>query len=215
MSARGNIILGAVVLALIYLAFFVLPQAIVPGPASRLETGPAVELANQAKTLPPIDDQTCHGSSQLVSNIATILQDMDGTLGTGFGAVVQFDTSNCNIAIQFIPILGSYNSLVKDSKNVDPNNATSVKVFYEDAFILSSDFIIINDGISYRIAFRSTGEMNDALKLAKLREFCGDECYRVVLSGIHWAIRVYMNQFLCDFENWASQYAPDILSHPC
>jgi hypothetical protein len=140
---------------------------------------------------------------------------MDGTMGTGFGKVVQFDTSNCSIVVQFIPVLGPYNSLVRDSKNVDPSNATSVKTFYEDAFNLSSDTIIINDSVSYRVAFRSTGELNDALKLAKLREFCGDECYRVVLSGIHWAIRVYMDQYLCDFENMASQYVPDIPAHPC
>src|SRR5438034_5831712 len=119
MSARDWLTL-AVVIVFIYLTIFVFLPAAFPGPANRLETGPAVQLADQIKTLPTIDDQTCNGSSQLVSNIATILQDMDGTLGTGFGAVVQFDTSNCSIAIQFIPILGSYNSLVRDSKSVDP-----------------------------------------------------------------------------------------------
>jgi len=143
------------------------------------------------------------------------MQDMDGTLGTGFGAVAQVDTSNCDLVLKFVPILGSYNSLVRDSKTVDPNNATSVKIFYEDAFILTSDFIIINDSVSYRVAFRSTGEMNDALKLGKLKGLCGDECYGVTLSGIHWAIRVYMNQFLCQFESWASQYVPEIPYHPC
>jgi hypothetical protein len=214
MSAGGLVII-AVVLIFAYLAIFVILPAAFPAQTNQLETGPAVQLADQVKTLPTIDDQTCQGSSQLVSNVATIIQDMDGTMGTGFGKVVQFDTSNCSIVVQFIPVLGPYNSLVRDSKNVDPSNATSVKTFYEDAFILSSDTIIINDSVSYRVAFRSTGELNDALKLAKLREFCGDECYRVVLSGIHWAIRVYMDQYLCDFENMASQYVPDIPAHPC
>jgi hypothetical protein len=214
MSAGGLVII-AVVLIFAYLAIFVILPAAFPAQTNQLETGPAVQLADQVKTLPTIDDQTCQGSSQLVSNVATIIQDMDGTMGTGFGKVVQFDTSNCSIVVQFIPVLGPYNSLVRDSKNVDPSNATSVKIFYEDAFILSSDTIIINDSVSYRVAFRSTGELNDALKLAKLREFCGDECYRVVLSGIHWAIRVYMDQYLCDFENMASQYVPDIPAHPC
>ena len=145
---------------LLYLAIFYILPAVLPGPVTRLETGPAVQLANQVKTLPTIDDQTCNGSSQLVSNIATIIQDMDGTMGTGFGGVAQVDTSNCDLVLKFVPILGSYNSLIRDSKTVDPNNATSVKIFYEDAFILTSDFIIINDSVSYRVAFRSTGEMN-------------------------------------------------------
>src|SRR5438105_549972 len=196
MRARDWLVVALVGL-FIYLTVFVFLPTIIPGPVARVETGPAVQLADQVKTLPTIDDQTCQGSSQLVSNIATIIQDMDGTLGTGFGAVAQVDTSNCDLVLKFVPILGSYNSLIRDSRTVDPNNATSVKVFYEDAFILTSDFIIINDSVSYRIAFRTTGEMNDALKLAKLRGLCGDECYRVVLSGTHWVIRVYMNQFLC------------------
>jgi hypothetical protein len=35
--------------------------------------------------------------------------------------------------------------------------------------------------VAYNIAFKLTGEMNDALKLAKLSDVCGDECCRVVL----------------------------------
>jgi hypothetical protein len=66
--------------------------------------------------------------------------------------------------------------------------------------------VIINDKVAYNLAFKSTGEMNNALKLARLSDVCGDDCYRAVLSGIHWTIRVYMNQFLCEFENWASRY---------
>ena len=61
-----------------------------------------------------------------------------------------------------------------------------MRVFYEDAFLLSSDFIIINDKVAYNIAFKLTGEMNDALNLVKLSDVCGDDCCRVVLSGIHW-----------------------------
>jgi hypothetical protein len=37
-----------------------------------------------------------------------------------------------------------------------------MRVFYEDAFLLSSDFIIINDKVAYNIAFKLIGEMNDA-----------------------------------------------------
>ncbi|TMI23047.1 hypothetical protein E6H31_00235 [Candidatus Bathyarchaeota archaeon] len=162
-------------------------------------------MANQIKSLPTIDDQTCQGSSELVSNAVIIIQDMDGTLGTGFGRIVQFDASNCDVVIQFLPILGSYNTLVRDSRSLDAKNSTSVKVFYEDAFLLSSDFVILNDKLVYKVAFRSTGEINDALKLAKLRSVCGDECYRVVLSGIHWTIRVKLDQYLCEFEDWAGQ----------
>jgi len=161
---------------------------IFPQSASSLQTQPAVDLANQIKNLPTINDTACNGSSQLISNAATVLQDMDGTLGTGFGKVVQFDASNCDIVLQFVPILGSYNSFVTDSRQLDPNNSTSVTKFYEDAFLLSSDILLLNDKIVYKVAFRATGEINDALKLDKLTSLCGDDCYRAVLSGIHWTI---------------------------
>ena len=189
------------VIILAVLIWFQTSTSSVPGPQSDL----AVKLANQIKSLPTIDDQTCQGSSELVSNAVIIIQDMDGTLGTGFGRIVQFDASNCDVVIQFLPILGSYNTLVRDSRSLDAKNSTSVKVFYEDAFLLSSDFVILNDKLVYKVAFRSTGEINDALKLAKLRSVCGDECYRVVLSGIHWTIRVKLDQYLCEFEDWAGQ----------
>ena len=199
---RGGLAIG--LLALILIGIYVVPQLYPP--AEEPEADLATRLADQTSTFPTINDQSCNGASELVSNTATILQDMDGTLGTGFGRVVQFDPSNCDIVVQFLPILGSYNLLVRDSKTLDRNNSTSVRQFYIDAFLLSSDFVIINDYAAYKIAFKSTGEMNDALKLGKLRSLCGDECYRAVLSGIHWAIRVYMNEYLCDFENWAGQY---------
>jgi hypothetical protein len=189
------------IIILVVVIWFQTSTTSIPGPQTDL----AVKLADQIKTLPTIDDQTCHGSSELVSNAITVVQDMDGTLGTGFGHFAQFDASNCDIVIQFLPILGSYNSLVRDSRSLDSTNSTSVRAFYEDAFLLSSDFVILNDKLVYKVAFRSTGELNDALKLAKLRSVCGDECYRVVLSGIHWTIRVKLNQYLCEFETWAGQ----------
>src|SRR2546425_10656176 len=173
----------------------------------------AVTLANQIKPLPPIDDHACQGVSSTVANTLTILQDMDRTIGTVFG-LLQFDASNCDVVIQYLPLLGTYDSLILASRSVDRNNVTSVKMFYEDAFLLSSDFVIINDKVAYNVAFKSTGEMNDALGLAKLQSKCGDECYRVVLSGIHWTIRIYMRQFLCEFEVCASQYFNAIPYHP-
>jgi len=181
--------------------------------ASPLATAPAVALAGQISTLPIITDNSCKGMSTVMSNVMTILQDMAGSWSPGF-RTVQVDTANCDVVLGFVPVLGTYNKLVEDSKKTDANNATSVKTLYEDAFMLSSDVIIINDGISYKVAFKSTGELNDALGLAKLQSLCSD-CYPVVLSGIHWAIRDYMNQFLCQFENFAAKYVPMVPNPAC
>jgi hypothetical protein len=195
----------AAVLVLVFVGVFVvLPPASTPFVGAP-EANLAATLANQMKSLPTVGDQTCWGVSSVVANTLTILQDMDRTTGTAFGTF-QFDASNCDVVAQYLPLLGTYDALILASRSLDPNNVTSVKVFYEGVFLLSSDFIIINDRVAYNIAFKSTGDLNDALGLAKLRSICGDDCYRGVLSGIHWTIRVYMDQFLCQFEGWASKY---------
>ena len=180
-----------------------------PPQAQTLAVGPAVAISNQIKDLPTIDDQTCRGSTTLVGNVAIIVQDMDGTLGTGFGHVAQLDTANCDIVLQYVPILGTYNSLIRDSRTLDPNNSTSVIKLYEDLFLLSSDFALLNDKVIFKVAFKATGEINDALKLGKLKSLCGDDCYRVVLSAIHWTIRVNLDQYLCEFEDWAGKALVD------
>lgn len=192
-------------LAIVFVWFFFLLPPTNTSVVGTPEAGIAVTLANEIKPLPTVGDKTCLGVGGVVANSLTILQDMDRTVGTGFGTI-QFDASNCDVVIQYLPLLGTYDSLILASRSLDPNNATSVKVFYEDAFLLSSNFVIINDAVAYKIAFKSTGDMNSVLGLAKLRSVCGDDCYSVVLSGIHWTVRVYMDQFLCQFESWATQY---------
>jgi hypothetical protein len=214
MSASSGVIVALAIIG-IFVGYFIIMSMFAPPAVSVPQATLAGEMADQIRSLPPVDNGVCQGAPSLVANALTILQDMDGTLGTGFGHFAQFDASNCDFVVQFLPILGSYNSLVRDSRTLDANNSTSVKVFYEDLFLLSSDFIMINDSVGYKIAFKSTGELNDALKLDKLREVCGNDCYKVVLSGIHWAIRDYMDQLLCQFESWASQYTQIIPYHPC
>jgi len=200
----GLAMMAAVMIGLFMFVFVLMPaappSAFVQGP----ETALAVNLANEIAPLPVLGDSTCQGIPTVAANTITILQDMDRTIGTGFGAV-QFDASQgCDVVVQYAPVLGTYDNLVTASRALDPNNATSVKKFYEDAFLMSSEFVIINDAVSYKIAFKTTGELNNNLGLATLRSVCGDDCYRVVLSGMHWTVRLYMNQFLCTFEGWLS-----------
>jgi hypothetical protein len=191
--------------------YFVIPAAPSQPFASAVAVAPAETAANEVKNFPMVNNQACDGVSPMLSNTLDIIQDMSRSFGASF-APVQIDLSQCDIVIQFVPIVGSYNNLIMSAKNFDPNNTTSVKLFYEDAFILSSNFIIINDAVSYKIAFKATSELNDALGLATVRSLCGDECYSVVLSGIHWTIRDYMDSFFCQFEDWALKYAPTLPS---
>jgi hypothetical protein len=184
--------------------FFIVPSMNKPAPVPFVqgpETTLAVNLSSKINALPPIDNSVCNGMPTAIANIVTIIQNMDHSLGTSFRSF-QLDASQCDVVIYYLPILGSYNSLITASRNVNPDNSTSVKVFYEDLFMLSSDFIVMNDSAAYKIAFKATGELNDALGLATLRSVCGDDCYPIVLSGIHWVIRDYTNQFICQFESY-------------
>lgn len=197
--------------------FFIVPSMNKPAPVPFVqgpETSWAVDLSSQINALPPVDNSVCNGMPTVVANIITIAQDMDHSLGTSFGPF-QLNASQCDVVIYYVPILGSYDSLIVASRNVNPNNSTSVKIFYEDLFMLSSDFILMNDSAAYKIAFKTTGELNDALGLATLRSVCGDDCYPVVLSGIHWVIRGYMNQFLCQFESYLISLSTSFTNKSC
>jgi len=202
-GAGAGLLVLPILFIILYAQFVILPMYTTPA-VTAAESGPAQALANQIKSMPLIDNQQCQGVSNAVANTITIMQDMNSRIGTGFSAD-QFDASNCDVGIGFLPVLGTYNSLILASKALDRNNQTSVKNFYEATFLLSSDFLLLNDKLIFKVAFRATGEINDSLKLAKLRSLCGDECYRAVLSGIHWTIRVNLNQSLCEFEDWAGK----------
>jgi hypothetical protein len=211
-SRKGNSAIGTAVVLLVLgvvFIYFVIPSAPAQTIHSSVVVGPAETLAQAVKGFPTVDDDSCEGISPVLSNTLDIIQDMSQSFGVSFSPV-QVDLSQCDVVIQFVPILGSYNNFIVSAQEFNSNNLTSVQVFYENAFILSSNFIIINDAVSYKIAFETTGELNDALGLASVRSLCGNECYSVVLSAIHWTIRDYMNSFLCQFENWALTYVPTL-----
>ena len=214
-TRRGNmgVMMAAVMVGAFIFISFMLPS-FGPTQAGSPEADVAVSLANEIKTLPPVDNQVCQGIPSALSNALTILQEMDKSWGTSFGPI-QIDTSNCDVVVGYLPIVGAYDSLVTAAWRVDPNNATSVRDFYVKAFLLSSDLVILNDRIAYNYAFKSTGELNNALGLARLRSLCGDDCYSTVLSGIHWVIRGYTVQFLCQFDSLLSRYSPVPLDAGC
>jgi hypothetical protein len=214
-SRSGNMAFMAAMamLVCILILFVLIPSGSVPF-VQEPETSAAVDLADQIRGMPLVNDQGCPGMTTVVSNTLSILQSMNRAVGTNFGPF-QLDPSQCDVVVQYVPIIGSYDDLVIAARQLNPNNSTSVKVFYERLFLLSSDFIIMNDSFAYNYAFKSTGELNDALGLARLRSVCGDECYSIVLSGIHWAIRDYMNQFLCQFEGWLATLSVVIPDPSC
>ena len=193
-------------IAVFFLVFIILFPQIQNQACSNnpLVTQPAVQLSNALRNYPPINGTDCSSLLELVTNANLMIGDMNGLLGTNFN---QTSVDNaCSYGIQIAPLLGTYNDVILSARSINPNNATSVTSFYEKIFLLAADFFIVNsaiDEISYRTAFRTTGELNDGLKLGKLTELCGDACYSEVLSQIHWFIRDNFNGMLNDFLSWA------------
>jgi hypothetical protein len=93
---------------------------------------------------------------------------------------------------------------------VNPNNATSITAFYENIFLLASNFFLVNAAIdfaTYKASFQTVGALNDGLKLAELRSLCGNACYSEVLHLIYQFIDNNLKNTIGDSETWASKVA--------
>lgn len=165
----------------------------------------AQQLASTIRTFPVINGTSCNDALAAVLNANSMIASLDGVIGTNLKQVT-VDPSVCSTVTSFLPMVTTYNQVVLSARSLNPNDQSSVKRFYVNIFLLAGELTILNDSIAYKAAFRATGELNDALALGKIRSICGDECYSAVLSQLHWFIRDYANQFLSDFESWASSY---------
>lgn len=171
---------------------------------------PVGEIVADIASLRPAQGSDCQAVISAVQGGGIVEQKINGAFGTNFEPIT-IDSSECSLLLAFVPMVGSYNDGITAAKQYDPNNSTSVTNFYEKAFILAAEVTIVGfalDGTLYKASFHATGELNDALKLGKLRSLCGDACYRDVLSAIYWFINGTASSALDDFLSWAVPYLP-------
>jgi hypothetical protein len=92
---------------------------------------------------------------------------------------------------KYVPLISSYNQLIDASHNVlkDNTNEMYVKGFYIAAGMLAADILLLESGAMYKGAFKSVRALNSELKLMKVRKYCGNSGYGLLLSNIHWYFR--------------------------
>lgn len=101
---------------------------------------------------------------------------------------------------KYVPIISSYNELIKQSENVirDKTNDLYVRNFYIAAFLLGVDVCLIETGAIHKGVFKSVGSINNEFKLAKVVPYCGYSGYGFILSNIYWSLRGYIGGFKND-----------------
>jgi hypothetical protein len=92
---------------------------------------------------------------------------------------------------KYVPLISSYNQLIVASHYVLKNqtNELYVKSFYIAAGMLAADILLLESGVMYKGAFKSVRFLNSELKLMKVRKYCGNSGYGLLLSNIHWYFR--------------------------
>lgn len=69
-----------------------------------------------------------------------------------------------------------------------PTNKTMEK-FYRSTAVLTFEVILIQTAASYKISSKATRIFNRQAGVARVRKYCGDECYSAALSLPHWGVR--------------------------
>jgi len=209
-GGSGNMaILTAMMIAGVFI-FIILSGVFIQNQAcaqNMLVITPAVDIANQIENYPEVSGTDCVSLLMMISNGNSIILTMNTNLGTNFDYTNVAES--CSVALQYAPVLGTYNSVIVSAQQVDPNNATSITTFYENIFQLAADYFIVNgaiDSAGFKLAWSGTAELNDGLKLEKIVSLCGDVCYAALLSQIHWFIRNNFDNEANDFMSWATNY---------
>jgi hypothetical protein len=179
-------------------------------PASFAATNQVGPIVADIASLPFANGNSCQGVITAVQGGGLVESDLNKALGTDFQPFA-VSSPECAVLVSFIPVIGTYNNLIEAAIAYDPNNPQTVTNFYEQAFLLAAEVSIVGfalDGTLYEASYDAVGQLNDGLKLGKLRSVCGNECYSDVLSALYWFIKDTASGALDGFLSWASSYLP-------
>jgi len=179
-------------------------------PTVRASVNPVGPLVADIASLPLAQGNSCQGVISAVQGGGQVEQYLDKYTGTNFQSIV-VSSGECSVLVSFVPLIGTYNGLIVAAQNYNPNNPKSVQNFWEQAFLVAAEVTLIGfalDGVLYETSFNAVAELNDGLKLAKLRSLCGTGCYSDVLSSLYWFINDTMAGAMGNFLQWAARYLP-------
>lgn len=171
---------------------------------------PVGEIAADIALMPSVQGNDCQAVISAVQGGGMVELDLNNAFGTDF-APLTVNSGECKVLVTFVPIVGSYDDVIIAAQQYNDSNPASVRDFYEKAFILAAEVMLVGfalDGTLYKASFQATGELNDGLKLGKLQSICGDVCYADVLSAIYWFINGTAVSALDGFVGWAITNLP-------
>ncbi|WP_157525722.1 hypothetical protein [Halorientalis sp. IM1011] len=91
---------------------------------------------------------------------------------------------------KYAPLAASYNKMVEDGCAVkeNPTNAT-MEDFYTSSLYFGVEFTMVQMGVFYQPAFTGTRIVSNTVGLYRIRQLCGNRCYALAMSEIHWGLR--------------------------
>ena len=187
-----SFIVAAIILTLLLAGFFVLPKLVDTGLQSseseRYLKGAKI-VADKLKPLPLIDIAHIADSVDAIDKINFMIREINEVFKVDFPEFSKDDRALLNDIQELIPLVEPYNQLIKSARDYDETNTTSAKQLIIDAYILAFGVIVVEGKISYSIAFKMTGILNNILKLGVLRSIVGNVIYSEFLGKIHWFLR--------------------------
>jgi hypothetical protein len=97
---------------------------------------------------------------------------------------------------KYVPLIGSYNRLASSSCAVARNpNPRNFDRFHTAALMFGVDTVLIQVGAFYKPAFAGTRLITNSAStvgLYRLRYLCGNRCFALGMSEVHWALRQNM-----------------------
>jgi len=149
-------------------------------------------LANIFKPLPLIDISSVANTLDLIDKINFAIREVNEVLKTDFPELDRNSQALLNDVQELVPLVDPYNQLIKSAKDFDESNPETAKQLIMNLYVLAFGVIVVQGKIAYSIAFKTTGILNNILKLGKLRSLFGNTVYSEFLSKIHWYFRDYI-----------------------
>jgi len=189
------------VLITIFLIFFVIigscvqPSSFEKIPLNNKQL--ANELSIHIKKIGPIDESFFDDYSKFkeyvnkINQLTWIINEKIGVEIPEIGsALSDFEKiKEFKLVLKYIPLLDPYNKLYESSLNLPSDQDKDYETFYANLGEFSFEVCILESQISYKFAYKATGDIAYNFKLYKLVPYIGNEGYSILLSEIHWSIR--------------------------
>ena len=149
-------------------------------------------FATSIESLPLIDVSPILNGLDVIDRVNLLIRMINEAFKTDFPKLDRENQALINDVQELIPLVAPYNDLILSARNYRDNDSDTAKQLFINAYSLAFGVIMVEGKIAYSIAFKTTGFLNNVLKIGKMRTLFGDVVYSKLLSKIHWYFRDYI-----------------------